>query len=89
MGKLNHITINHNAKYCFPTPETTEDPSKHSGLEKQNYEELFGFKKREMIRPLDNADNRKNFKKITQAYIDGLKIDLKNRKTQRTVSELQ
>ena len=89
MGKLNHITINHNAKYCFPTPETTEDPSKHSGLEKQNYEELFGFKKREKIRPLDNADNRQRFKKITQAYTDGLKIDLKNRKTQRTVSELQ
>ena len=60
-GKLNHITINHNAKYWFPTPETTENPSKVSGLEKRIYEELIRFKKRESIRPLDNADDRKTF----------------------------
>ena len=32
-GQLNHITINHTAKYWFPTPETTQDPSKLTGLE--------------------------------------------------------
>ena len=60
-GQLNHITINHNAKYWFPTPETTEDPSKLTGLEKRIYEELIRFKKREYIRPLDNVEDRKTF----------------------------
>ena len=33
-GQLNHIKIRYNAKYWFPTPETTEDPSKLTGPEK-------------------------------------------------------
>ena len=60
-GQLNHITINHNAKYWFPTPETTQDPSKLTGLEKRIYEEFIRFKKRESIRPLDNVEDRKTF----------------------------
>ena len=62
-GQLNHITINHNAKYWFATPETTEDPSKLTELEKRIYEELIRFKKREResIRPLDNVKDRKTF----------------------------
>ena len=56
-GQLNNNTMNHNAKYWFPTPETTEDPPKLTGIEKRIHEDFIRFKKRESIRPLVHSCN--------------------------------
>ena len=34
-GEINHITIQSDRKFWFPTPENVEDPSRLAGLEKR------------------------------------------------------
>ena len=60
-GEINHITIQSDSEFWFPTPENVEDPSRLAGLEKRIYDELISFRKLETIRPAENGEDRKTF----------------------------
>ena len=60
-NSINLISSCENRKFWFATPETCEDPSTLTGVEKDIYEQLVEFKRLEAINPQNSPEERAHF----------------------------